>query len=260
MDQINRFSLSSVDLSARPLHIHGQKMTDTQMLFLQLDLWSRSVSTEVFNTILDDVASALADWKDNTTDQVDSVLAGFHDFASQKREGFGDFQRSRQYSRLWNSVDQAAKNVDQAAKNRTHNQAKRENAERKVSERWGYKGTAFMRLNPAIQWGVKVRKLSELVGDYDTAMSYINRAIYTKRINSTDAYRNEFSLAPGGADIVRARVLAERGQGAHTLSEEELAAGEPRYSLHIGENGLLSYGRRPDVTEVSIDVLIIYQN
>lgn len=210
MDQINTFSLSLVDLSARPLHIYGQKMTDTQMLFLQLDLWSRSVSTKVFNTILDDVASALADWKDNTTDQADNVLAGFHDFASKKREGFDDFQRSRQYSRLWNSVDQVAKN-------RAHNQTKRENAERKVRERWGYNGTTFMRLNPAIQWGVKVRKLSELVGDYDTAMTYINRAIYTKRINSTDAYGNEFSPVPGGADIVRARVLAERPGRTYAL-------------------------------------------
>lgn len=180
------------------------------MLFLQLDLWSRSVSTKVFNTILDDVASALADWKDNTTDQADNVLAGFHDFASKKREGFDDFQRSRQYSRLWNSVDHVAKN-------RAHNQAKRENAERKVRERWGYNGTTFMRLNPAIQWGVKVRKLSELVGDYDTAMTYINRAIYTKRINSTDAYGNEFSPVPGGADIVRARVLAERPGRTYAL-------------------------------------------
>lgn len=71
---------------------------------------------------------------------------------------------------------------------------------------------------------------------------------------------DDFSLAPGGTDIERARAMAESGLDPQALSDEELRAGEPRYSLHVGENGLLCYGTRPDIIEVSVDMLHIYQS
>jgi hypothetical protein len=199
----------------------------------QMEIWSTTISKHVYEEFLDEGASFLSEWNDANQEKIDTVLASYHNLAARTRSDWGTYEKTGRYRRIWSTVDSAAKN-------RARNEAKRENAHRRVQEVWQSDGTRFMEINDAIQWSIKVKYLANKVNDYDTAMLYLNRILYERRLRTDQ--RHSCDLTPGGTDLENACARAKETNEISSLSDEELDAGKPGYSLCIGEDGILTYG------------------
>ncbi|KUL88887.1 hypothetical protein ZTR_03512 [Talaromyces verruculosus] len=212
--------------SVSEVEIGGQTFKQVDVLMQQLRIWSTTLPPAIYQTYLDEGADFLTMYVDTQEAKNEEVLAEYYNLALSTHPDFETYRKSAKYSQIWGRIDAAAEN-------RAKNEQKRTRAREEVKK----------------NWGSRAARLARKIPDYDEAMKYLSRALYSRRV--TVRPERSCSLQPGGTDLVNALELFEKKAIEVTLTDEALNAFVPNFYLSIGENGLLQYGKgRPRVTAI----------
>lgn len=227
---------------SREIEVGGQNFPNVHVFMDQLKIWSATLPPAIYQEYLDEGADHLTSFVETQEAHHEEILAEYYNLALSTHPDFETYRKSTKYKQIWGRINDAAEN-------RAKNEQKRKKAQEEVKRLWGARGESFLEINDAFGWCQKASRLARSVNNYDEAMRYLSRALYSRRANVQT--RRPCSLQPGGTDLVNAVQLYQAGGGDPTLTDEELNAFIPHFHLSLGNNGLLRYGKAdPRITSI----------
>lgn len=134
----------------RTLVINGQEFRDAEALVKQIPIWKETLPKDTFEQFLNEGAMFLSEWITSKKRDLEETTAAYMDVSAATRENWGSFKKTQRFSHIWGPLN----------KKRNYNNAKRENARKRVIDTWKEDGEQFLTINNAIHWSLNASNLA----------------------------------------------------------------------------------------------------